>query len=89
MLISLGLSNRDIAARLTISVRTVEGHIHNAMAKTGTASREAPRGAAAPGHIKVFGLTGAVQGLVRILRPFPREIRVVEYSYARSQRTQQ
>jgi DNA-binding CsgD family transcriptional regulator len=40
MLIGLGLSNRDIAARLTISVRTVEGHIHNAMSKTGTASRE-------------------------------------------------
>jgi DNA-binding NarL/FixJ family response regulator len=39
-LIGLGLSNRDVAARLTISVRTVEGHIHNAMAKTGTASRE-------------------------------------------------
>jgi len=39
-LIGLGLSNRDIAARLTISVRTVENHIHHAMAKTGTASRE-------------------------------------------------
>jgi len=39
-LIGLGLSNRDVAAQLTISVRTVEGHIHNAMAKTGTSSRE-------------------------------------------------
>jgi len=39
-LIGLGLSNRDVAARLTISVRTVEGHILNAMAKTGTRSRE-------------------------------------------------
>lgn len=40
MLIGAGLSNRDVAARLTISVRTVESHIHNAMAKTGAGSRE-------------------------------------------------
>ena len=40
MLIGAGLSNRDVAARLTISVRTVESHIHNAMAKTGTGGRE-------------------------------------------------
>ena len=39
MLIGAGLSNRDVAARLTISVRTVERHIYNAMAKTGTGSR--------------------------------------------------
>jgi DNA-binding CsgD family transcriptional regulator len=40
MLVSGDLSNRDIAARLNLSVRTVEGHIYKAMAKTGTASRE-------------------------------------------------
>ena len=40
MLIGEGLSNREIAARLTISPRTVENHIFKAMAKTGTASRD-------------------------------------------------
>jgi DNA-binding NarL/FixJ family response regulator len=40
MLLGQGLSNRDVAARLTLSVRTVEGHIYKAMNKTGTASRE-------------------------------------------------
>jgi DNA-binding CsgD family transcriptional regulator len=40
MLVCGGLSNRDIAARLNLSVRTVEGHIYKAMNKTGTASRE-------------------------------------------------
>ena len=34
------LSNRDVDERLTEWVRTVEGHIYKAMAKTGTASRE-------------------------------------------------
>ena len=38
MLIGGGLSNRDIAARLSLSVRTVEGHIYKAMIKTGTAT---------------------------------------------------
>jgi DNA-binding CsgD family transcriptional regulator len=40
MLLGQGLSNRAVAARLTVSVRTVEGHIYKAMTKTGTASRE-------------------------------------------------
>jgi DNA-binding CsgD family transcriptional regulator len=40
MLIRAGLSNRAIAARLTVSVRTVEGHIYRAMAKTGAGSRD-------------------------------------------------
>ena len=40
VLLGRGLSNRDIAERLTLSIRTVEGHIYKAMGKTGTASRE-------------------------------------------------
>ncbi len=40
MLLGQGLSNRDIAARLNVSIRTVEGHIYKAMTRTGTASRE-------------------------------------------------
>lgn len=40
MLIGEGLSNRAVAERLTLSVRTVESHIYRAMMKTGTSSRE-------------------------------------------------
>jgi DNA-binding CsgD family transcriptional regulator len=40
MLIAEGLSTRTVAARLTLSVRTVESHIYNAMAKTGVESRD-------------------------------------------------
>lgn len=40
MLIGAGLSNRAIADRLTLSVRTVESHVYKAMSKTGTGSRE-------------------------------------------------
>ena len=39
MLIGAGLSNRAVAQRLTVSIRTVESHIYRAMTKTGTASR--------------------------------------------------
>jgi DNA-binding CsgD family transcriptional regulator len=34
-----GLSSREVAERLTLSTRTVEGHVYRAMAKTGTSSR--------------------------------------------------
>lgn len=40
MLIGAGLSNREVADRLSLSVRTVESHIYRAMSKTGTTSRE-------------------------------------------------
>ncbi|HEY5853563.1 MAG TPA: LuxR C-terminal-related transcriptional regulator [Aldersonia sp.] len=39
-LAATGLSNREIAERLTMSVRTVEGHIFRASQKTGVNSRE-------------------------------------------------
>jgi DNA-binding CsgD family transcriptional regulator len=39
-LIGSGLSSRAVAKRLCLSVRTVEGHIYRAMAKTGTTSRD-------------------------------------------------
>jgi DNA-binding CsgD family transcriptional regulator len=40
MLIGQGLSNREVAERLSLSVRTVEGHLYKAMVKTGTSSRD-------------------------------------------------
>jgi DNA-binding CsgD family transcriptional regulator len=40
MLIRDGLSHRNIADRLTESVRTVESHIHRATSKTGTTTRD-------------------------------------------------
>jgi DNA-binding CsgD family transcriptional regulator len=39
-LIGEGLSSRAVADRLSLSVRTVDGHIYRAMAKTGTSSRD-------------------------------------------------
>lgn len=39
-LIAQGLSNRAVAERLTLSIRTVESHIYRAMSKTGVTSRD-------------------------------------------------
>src|SRR5215213_5250682 len=38
-LVAKGLSNKDIAAQLDVSVRTVEGHISNILSKKGWSSR--------------------------------------------------
>ena len=40
MLLTADLSNRAIADRLMLSIRTVESHVSRAMAKTGSANRE-------------------------------------------------
>jgi DNA-binding CsgD family transcriptional regulator len=40
MLIGEGLSSREVAEHLTLSVRTVESHIYRAMLKTGTTTRD-------------------------------------------------
>jgi DNA-binding CsgD family transcriptional regulator len=40
MLVGAGLSSRAAAARLNLSIRTVEGHIYRAMTKTGVGSRD-------------------------------------------------
>ena len=39
VLVSEGMSNKQIAEALTMSVRTVEGHIYRACTKLGTANR--------------------------------------------------
>jgi DNA-binding NarL/FixJ family response regulator len=38
-LLELGLSNRDIAARLCIAVHTVKNHVHNVLTKLGVSTR--------------------------------------------------
>jgi DNA-binding NarL/FixJ family response regulator len=41
MLVAAGLTNQAIATRLTVSVRTVEGHIYRACGKVGVNDRAA------------------------------------------------
>lgn len=40
LLVAQGLSNRDIAAAMSLSVRTVEGHIYRATVKAGVSTRD-------------------------------------------------
>jgi DNA-binding CsgD family transcriptional regulator len=39
-LLGSGSSTRDVAERLSLSARTVEGHVYRAMTKTGTTTRD-------------------------------------------------
>jgi DNA-binding CsgD family transcriptional regulator len=39
-LLGEGMSNRALAERLNVSLRTIEGHIYRAMAKTGATDRD-------------------------------------------------
>jgi len=39
LLVARGLSNRDIAQAMSLSVRTVEGHIYRATVKAGVTTR--------------------------------------------------
>lgn len=43
LLVAEGLSNREIAERLFVTVRTAEYHVHNALTKTGLRSRHSLR----------------------------------------------
>jgi DNA-binding CsgD family transcriptional regulator len=40
MLVAAGLSNREVADRLFVSVRTVEGHLYRIFAKLGIDDRD-------------------------------------------------
>jgi ATP/maltotriose-dependent transcriptional regulator MalT len=39
-LIAAGVTNRDVATQLHLSLHTVKTHVHNAFAKLGVSSRE-------------------------------------------------
>ncbi len=49
MLAARGLTNRQIAAHLVVSVRTVDNHLHSAYAKLGVAHRHELAGIVLPG----------------------------------------
>jgi DNA-binding NarL/FixJ family response regulator len=49
-MMAAGLSNEDIAARLVLSIRTVERHVSNIYAKLGAAGRNARAVATAYAH---------------------------------------
>jgi DNA-binding CsgD family transcriptional regulator len=53
-LVAAGASNREIAERLSVSVRTIEGHVYRACVKLGVSDRDGlaaiirPRGTFGP-----------------------------------------
>ena len=60
-LVAQGLSNREIADRLTISVRTVEGHLYRATMKIGPSGQWNNAGVDEPSDIDVAGVVDALK----------------------------
>jgi DNA-binding NarL/FixJ family response regulator len=77
-LVARGLSNKEIASELTVSVPTVKSHVHNVLAKLG-ARRRADAGrllhlAAADANLDALSYSG--RGSIEVLSDHPRLVRV-------------
>lgn len=59
LLVAQSLSNRDIAEAMSLSVRTVEGHIYRATVKAGVATRDE-----LSSMVKQFGQASVAVGLI-------------------------